>query len=113
VKKKTLVPFVKENVSKDATIYTDDLRSYEMLYAHCQKHEQVNHGSKQWVRGDVHTNSLEGFWSLLKGGIRGVYRGRVEREYLPSYINEYAFRYNHRNNVTPMFVSFIRQVRKG
>jgi hypothetical protein len=48
----------------------------------------------------------------MKGGLRGVYRGRVEPSYLPNYINEYAFRYNRRNDITPMFVSFIQQVKK-
>jgi transposase len=112
VKKKTLVPFVKENVSKEATIYTDELMSYAMLYAHCEKHEQIKHSQHEWVRGDVHTNSIEGFWSLLKGGIRGVYRGRVTRNYMQAYVNEYAFRYNRRNEVTPMFMAFLNQVRK-
>jgi transposase len=112
VKSKTLTPFVKETVSKDATIYTDELHSYNLLYAHCEKHETIHHRSKQWVKGDVHTNSIEGFWSLLKGGIRGAYRGRVTKAYMQNYINEFAFRYNRRNDVTPMFLSFLQQVQK-
>ena len=112
VKGKTLIPFVRENVSKEATIYTDELRSYDLLYAHCEKHERVNHGRKQWVKGDVHTNSIEGFWSLLKGGIRGAHRGRVTKGYMQNYINEYAFRYNRRFDETPMFLSFLQQVEK-
>lgn len=112
VKGKTLVPFVAENVSKESTIYTDELGAYNMLHYHAQKHDRVRHGRKEWVRGDVHTNSIEGFWSLMKGGIRGVYRGRVTRDYIQAYVNEYSFRYNHRNTVKPMFLNFMEQVEK-
>jgi transposase len=111
VKGKTLIPFVKGAVSKDATIYTDELASYHLLGAYYD-HATVNHSSKQWVVGDAHTNTVEGFWSLVKGGLRGVYRGRVEKSYLPNYLNEYAFRYNHRNNIKPMFLAFMEQVEK-
>ena len=56
--------------------------------------------------GDAHTNTIEGFWSLTKNGIRGVYHS-VSSKYLQHYLDEYAFRYNHRNDVTPMFLSFL------
>jgi transposase-like protein/ribosomal protein L24E len=111
VKGKTLIPFISDNVSKEATIYSDELHSYDFLYRHCAKHERINHGRKQWVNGDIHTNSIEGFWSLLKGGIRGVYK-HVGRDYMQNYVNEYAFRYNRRHSVNPMFLSFLTQVQK-
>jgi len=113
VKGRTLVPFVREIVSKDATIYTDEWIGYNHLRANYEKHETVNHGRKQGVKGEAHTNSIEGFWPLLKGGIRGVYRGRVTKGYIQNYVNEYAFRYNRRKDVTPMFLSFLSQVRKS
>lgn len=55
--------------------------------------------------GNVHTNTIEGFWSLLKNGIRGVYHS-VSSKHLQSYINEYAFRYNHRKDEVSMFASY-------
>ena len=61
--------------------------------------------------GDVHTNTIEGFWSLVKTGIRGVYHS-VGRHYLQTYLNEYSFRYNRRFDEQPMFWSFLQQVEK-
>ena len=61
--------------------------------------------------GDVHTNTIEGFWSLIKRGISGVYHS-VGHHYLQSYLNEYSFRYNRRFDVQPMFTRFLKQVRK-
>jgi transposase len=62
-----------------------------------------------YVVGDIRTNSVEGFWSLIKRGIGGVYYS-VSRKYLQSYLNEYSFRYNHRFDTAPMFTRFLRQV---
>jgi hypothetical protein len=59
--------------------------------------------------GDAHTNSIEGFWSLVKRGIGGIYHS-VSRKYLQSYLDEYAFRYNRRTAGQPMFVSLLEQV---
>jgi len=62
--------------------------------------------------GDVHTNTIEGFWSLVKRGISGVYHS-VGSHYLQTYLNEYSFRYNRRFDTQPMFTSFLKQVRKS
>ncbi|OGN89731.1 MAG: hypothetical protein A2158_06185 [Chloroflexi bacterium RBG_13_46_14] len=56
--------------------------------------------------GNIHTNSIEGFWSLVKRGINGVYHS-VGSEYLQSYVNEYGFRYNRRNSDITMFDAFL------
>ncbi len=58
---------------------------------------------------DIHTNSIEGFWSLLKRGIGGVYHS-VSAKYLQSYLDEYSFRYNRRFSEEPMFVSLLERV---
>lgn len=115
VKRETLIPFIEETVMSNTRIFTDELATYAVLNRLPERqyrHETVNHVHKVWVCGEAHTNSIEGFWSLLKGGLRGVYR-RPSPEYLQQYVNEYAFRYNRRHDVTPMFYSFLGQVRKS
>ena len=61
------------------------------------------------VQGDAHTNTIEGFWSLVKRGISGVNHA-VSEKYLQSYLNEYSFRYNRRDQEQPMFEAFLGQV---
>jgi hypothetical protein len=64
-----------------------------------------------YVVGDTHTNTIEGFWSLVKNGLRGVYHS-VGRHYLQTYLDEYSFRYNHRFDTQPMFQTFMHQIEK-
>ena len=73
------------------------------------KHKRIDHGSEVYVNGNIHTNSIEGFWSLAKRGISGVYHA-VSPKYLQTYLNEYAFRYNHRNDAIPMFKLILKQI---
>jgi len=73
------------------------------------QHRRINHSSKVYVVGDIHTNSVEGFWSLIKRGIGGVYH-QVSQKFLQNYLDEYSFRYNHRHDVEPMFLTFLRQI---
>lgn len=69
-------------------------------------HRRVHHAARVYVDGDAHTNSIEGFWSLTKRGIGGVYHA-VSAEYLQSYLNEYAFRYNRRDEAEPIFQAIL------
>lgn len=112
VKAKTLIPFIQEKVESGTIIYTDEFPPYNQLSNKGYGHEQVFHAQEIYAIGEAHTNSLEGFWSLVKNGIRGVYH-QVGSKYLQSYVNEYAFRYSRRFDTTPMFMSFLRQVRKS
>lgn len=109
VKRATVSPLITGNVSSDATIYTDEFCTYDHLTTIGFKHRRVNHGAKQYVAGKAHTNNIEGFWSILKRGISGVYHA-VSPKYLQSYLNEYVFRYNHRKDNTPMFDLFLNQI---
>lgn len=79
-----------------STVFTDDLVSYHGLEKYGYEHRRINHSQGIYVLGDVHTNTIEGFWSLVKRGLGGVYHS-VSRKYLQTYLNEYAFRYNHRD----------------
>ena len=112
VKAATLVPFIQEKVLPSSLVFTDELRSYNSLGYKGYEHKRIHHAQKIYVVGDIHTNSIEGFWSLVKGGLRGVYRS-VSSKYLQTYFNEYAFRYNRRFDTQPMFVSFLEQVKKS
>ena len=64
---------------------------------HNTRHETVNHSIEEWVRGDVHTNTVEGVWSLLKRSIIGAYH-HVSVKHLDSYLDELEWRYNNRDN---------------
>lgn len=72
------------------------------------QHKRVHHEAKVYVSGDAHTNTLEGFWSLVKRGISGVNHA-VSAKYLQSYVNEFAFRTNHRKDEQPMFTTFLNR----
>lgn len=110
VKRSTIVPFIAKNVSRDAVLYTDEFPSYDHFTRIGFNHQRINHRAKIYVSGNLHTNSIEGFWSLVKRGISGVYHA-VSPKYLQSYLDEYAFRYNHRNDEAPMFISVLCQVK--
>ena len=88
-----VLPNVREKVLPSSLIYTDE------------------HAAKVYVQGDAHTNTIEGFWSLVKRGISGVNHA-VSSKYLQSYLNEYSFRYNRRDQEQPMFEAFLGQVVK-
>lgn len=101
--RKTVFPVVKEIVPPESTIYTDGAPIYKTLRWTGENyiHESVNH-REAYVKGNAHTNTIDGFWSLVKRGIQGVYY-QVGAAYLQSYLNEYAFRYNRRKVMRPMF----------
>jgi transposase-like protein len=96
----TLCGSIAETVEPDSTVFTDLMHSYNPLAVQ-YRHLTVNH-SETYVDGRAHTNTIDGFWSLVKRGITGVYY-QVGAEYLQSYLNEYAFRYNRRKVMRPMF----------
>jgi transposase len=77
-------------------VYTDMHPSYQRTGQHFT-HGRVNHSASVYVDGDVHTQTIEGFWSTVKGGIRGVYHS-VSAKWLQSYLDEYAWRYNHQEH---------------
>lgn len=93
---RTLKSMIYENVKKGSKVMTDEWMSYNGLHKHYE-HGRVNHGSGNYVNGEVHTNSIEGFWSLLKRGVIGQFH-HVSSKYINRYIDEFCFRYNHRQN---------------
>ncbi len=106
VKKATLLPHIQERVLPASIIYTDELRSYNMLAKHGYYHDRVSHLEQVYVSGDVHTNTIDGFWSLMKRGIDGVYHA-VSAKHLQGYLNEYTWRYNHRSDERAQFETLL------
>src|SRR5271166_3705738 len=110
-KKDTLMPIIRQYVLPESTVFTDDFSSYVDL-AHDRNgytHRRINHSAGVYVLGDVHTQTIEGFWSLIKRGIGGVYHS-VSREYLQSYLDEYSFRYNRRHKGNLIFNDVLERV---
>jgi len=115
----TLHGLIREHVLPESTVYTDELHGYDNVRWLKKdgkplgyQHRRIKHSAKVYVIGDIHTNTVEGFWSLLKRGIGGTYHA-VSQKYLQSYLNEYAFRYNHRDDQQPMFTTFLEQIEKS
>ncbi len=88
-------PVAAAKVLPASTVYTDNWQAYKSLGTMGYTHERVNHEQRVYVSGDVHTNTIEGFWSLVRRGIGGTYHS-VSTKHLQSYLDEYAFRYNNR-----------------
>ncbi len=106
VRRATILPNVTKRVLPDSTVFTDEYTAYLGLDKYGYKHERIRHKAHVYVSGNVHTNTIEGFWSLVKRGIGGVYHS-VSAKHLQGYLNEYAWRYNHRNERRSMFRSLL------
>lgn len=102
VRKKTLQPIVKDNARKSTTVHTDEPRSYSGLGKTGYEHKTVNHGTKEFVKGDSHVNGIEGFWSRLKLSIRGTHVP-IPGKHLWKYAKEFEYRYNRRNQSGAIF----------
>jgi transposase-like protein len=92
---KNLKAIIRQNVETTATVMTDDFGAYIGLGKEFASHHVINHGKKEYVRGNVHTNTIEGYFSILKRGIIGVYQ-HVGKQHLHRYLSEFDFRYNGR-----------------
>jgi transposase len=110
---KTLLPHVKQRVDPKAVVHTDEWKSYDRLGRMGYQHDTIQHSAKVYVSGDVHTNTIEGFWSLLQRAISGVHHG-VSAKHLQSYLDEYTFRYNNRDAAGwGVFSSMLDRIRKA
>jgi transposase len=109
-KASTIMPLIRNNVSIGTNLMTDEFPSYRKVQENGYNHSKINHSTKEYVRGDIHTNTIEGFWSQLKRSIDGTYHA-VSPKYLQSYVNEFTWRYNHRDT-SVLFPYLIQQVKK-
>ena len=97
---------VRSFVLPGSMIYTDDWGGYKRLGKNGYAHRRVNHSARVYVDGDVHTQTVDGFFALVKNGIRGTHHG-VSAKWLQGYLNEYAWRWNRRDSESPMFRDLI------
>jgi len=91
----TLKPIIQAHMDNKSFLMTDDAGQYRIIGPVSISHDIINHSSKQYVRGHVHTNTVEGFFSIFKRGIYGVYH-HVSEQHLHRYTSEFDFRYNYR-----------------
>jgi transposase-like protein len=108
-KMKTIKPLVLETIEPGATVSTDELLSYGLLTGYGYKHDTVKHRAKEYVRGDVHVNSIESFWKLFKHSVRSTHI-HISPKYMEKYLNEFTFRSNHRAKENAMFDLLIAAV---
>lgn len=106
-----ILPHVKRKILPKSMIFTDEARFYDPLTLMGYGHKRVHHSQQVYVDGDAHVNTLEGFWSLVKRGISGVYHS-VSEKHLQSYLDEYSFRYNNRDDAWSMFTAFLGRIGK-
>jgi len=120
VSRESIYPLIRKHVVPESVIFTDEFPAYNdvsKIVLHGgqggtpanYKHETIRHADGVYVRGDVHTNSVEGFWMLVKTGIRGVYHS-VSPKHLQGYLDEYSFRYNRRHMGNQQFRSILERV---
>jgi transposase-like protein len=92
---KTLRPILVKNVSRKSTLMTDTAGGYMDVGKEFARHEMVDHGKDEYVRGDAHSNTAEGYFSVLKRGVNGTFH-HISEAHLHRYLAEFDFRYNHR-----------------
>lgn len=103
---RTLVPVIRQYVSTDAEmVVADQLSSYNQLAAEFSSVERINH-TREYVRGQIHTNSIESIWAIVKRQVSGTHH-KLSRQYLPLYLSEISYRFNNREN-PDMFLAVLK-----
>jgi transposase-like protein len=91
----TIAPILRRNISKEARLMTDEAGHYMRVGKGFKEHGVVNHKREEWTRGDIHTNTVEGYFSIFKRGMKGIYQ-HCSEQHLHRYLAEFDFRYNNR-----------------
>jgi len=108
-KRTTLFPIIQFNVTQDAIVSSDTAGAFETLGKLEYDHGMVNHQIEEWACGIHHTNTIEGFWTHLKRGIKSTHAS-VSRKHLQRYVDEFAFRFNNRDEPAQMFHRMLSQI---
>lgn len=93
--RENIAPIVAANIRRESTLMTDEAKHYQRVGRYFADHQTVHHRSKEYVRGDAYTNTIEGYFSIFKRGMKGVYQHCSEK-HLHRYLAEFDFRYNER-----------------
>src|ERR1700730_18417114 len=93
-----VMPIIRKNVAKETAMMTDEGGHYSRLGSYFASHERVEHKADEYVRGDVHTNTVEGYFSVFKRGMKGIYQHCSEK-HLHRYLSEFDFRYSNRSAI--------------
>src|SRR5579859_926687 len=107
--KQNLLKIARERILPESTVFTDDWVGYNDFAQAGYTHKRINHSEKVYVAGDIHTQTIDGLWALIKRGIGGVYH-QVSKKYLQSYLDEYTFRYNRRDRGNLIFTSILEKI---
>jgi transposase-like protein len=111
--RQTLHGFIRQNTDPETeAIYTDEWAAYRGIGDEDTRHETVNHRAEEWVRGEVHTNTVEGVWSLFKRSLIGSFH-RVSVKHLDAYLDELEWRFNNRDNPYLFRDTLIRLLTSG
>ncbi len=107
---RVLLPRIKDTIEPGAVVYSDQAQVYKTLHRIGYYHDSVNHSIGEYGRGIVHTNTIEGFWSQLKRSVDGTYHC-ISAKYLQLYLNEFVYRYNHRQlpSIFPVLIASAAQ----
>ena len=107
IRQETLMPYVTTRVLPATMVYTDEAPRYAKALPEAgYQHRRINHAAKVYVEGATHTQTIEGFWSLVKRGIGGTHHA-VSAKWLQGYLNEYVWRYNHRDDGQAQFETLV------
>lgn len=106
-----LRPLIQENIKYGTLIHTDGFRFYTSLPKMGYEHKSTDHSAYEFFTPDSSTQNIENFWSTWKPRMKGTYRRGIETKYLQAYLNEYAWRYSHRKDVS-MFWSLIGEIKR-
>lgn len=107
---KSLFPIIEESVMKESMIYSDDYAPYRKLPSFGYSHRIVRHSKYKWADGDVSTNGIEAYWSMIKKSFHGNHR-HVSRKHLQKYLNETDFKYNRRKcGTTKVFDDILKRL---
>jgi transposase len=98
---------MRDGLKEGTTVYTDEAPAFKTLPTLGYEHEAVNHSKKEWVRGNVHTNSIEAFWSNVKRSIKGIHVW-VSKKHLQTYLCEFEYRYNSRKEPEVIMDALLR-----
>jgi hypothetical protein len=93
-----IAPIVRENVARETALMSDEAPHYTEIGSEFASHETVVHSVKEYVRGHVHTNTVEGYYSIFKRGMKGVYQ-HCKEKHLHRYLAEFDFRYSNRSKL--------------